>query len=48
MYKEFVCRKGDNIRGLTIFLEIMTISSNTAICECGFSYMNREKHCKQD
>lgn len=42
-YKEFVCHKVDNIRVVTVLLQIMlTISSNTAVCECGFSCMNRE------
>ena len=43
MYKEFVCHKDGNIRGVTSFLGIMmTISSNTAICERGFSWINRK------
>ena len=45
MYKEFVCHKVDDIRGVTVFLEIMmAISSNTAACNCGFSCINREKY----
>ena len=43
--KEFVCRKGDDIREVTVLLEIMvTISTNNAVCEHGFSCMNREKY----
>ena len=48
MYKYFVCRKVDDLRVVTVLLEIMmTISSNTAVCEPGFSCMNREKYVLQ-
>ena len=34
VYKEFVCSKGDNIRGDTVLLRIMmTVSSNAVVCE---------------
>ena len=42
--KSLFCRKGNDIRGFTVLLEIMmTVCSNTAVCECGFSCMNRKK-----
>ena len=39
---EVVCRKGDDIRVATVLLEIM-MTISTAVCERGFSCINREK-----
>ena len=48
VYKELVCCKDNDIRGVTILLGIMmTIRSNTAVCECGFCCMNLEKSLLQ-
>ena len=46
--KEFLCCKYDYIGGGTVLVLIMmTISSNTTICEQGFSCMNREESAQR-
>ena len=44
VHKEIACRKGDDISVFIVLLEItMTVSSNNAVCERGFSCMNTEQ-----